>query len=84
MAKRIQWNERAKADVRAIDRQTAIDILHGIAHFASTGQGAVKRLQGIDPPEFRLRLGDYRDRYHDHGSWIEILRVFNRRNAREG
>ena len=28
-----------------------------MAHFAATGEGDVKRLQDIEPPEFRLRVG---------------------------
>jgi len=81
MAKKIGWTEQAKADVRAIDRQTAIDLLHGLARFLATEEGNVKRLQDIDPPEFRLRLGDFRIRFRDHGAWIEILRVRHRREA---
>jgi mRNA-degrading endonuclease RelE of RelBE toxin-antitoxin system len=41
----------------------------------------VKRLQGIDPPEFRLRIGDWRARFHVDGQTIRILRVRNRREA---
>jgi len=28
MAKKIAWTDRAKADVRGIERETAIDLLH--------------------------------------------------------
>ena len=82
MAKKIAWTNQAKADVRAIDRETALDLLHGLARFLATDEGDVKRLQDIDPPELRLRLGDYRIRFHDHGDWIEILRVRNRKEAK--
>lgn len=81
MAKKIAWSHQAKADVRAIDRDTAIDLLHRLARFLETEQGEVKRLQDIDPPEFRLRIGDYRLRYHDHGDSIEMLRVLHRKDA---
>jgi hypothetical protein len=33
-------------------------IKQAIERFAETGAGNVKRLQGIKPPEFRLRVGD--------------------------
>jgi hypothetical protein len=36
MAKKIAWTSQARADVRAIDRETAIDLLDGIAHFLRT------------------------------------------------
>jgi mRNA interferase RelE/StbE len=81
MAKKIAWTDQAKADVRAIDRDTALDLLQRLARFLETEQGGVKRLQDIDPPEFRLRVGDYRVRYYDHGDAIEILRVLHRRDA---
>jgi hypothetical protein len=55
MAKKIAWTDQAKADMRAIDQQTALRILHGLARFIATEQGDVKRLQDINPPEFRLR-----------------------------
>jgi hypothetical protein len=60
MAKKIAWTAQAKADMRAIDQQTALRILHGLARFIATEEGDLKRLQDIDPPEFRLRAGDYR------------------------
>jgi len=81
MAKKIAWTDQARADVRAIDRETGIDLLHGLARFVATEEGDVRRLQGIEPPEFRLRLGDYRVRFHDLGDSIEILRVRHRKDA---
>jgi hypothetical protein len=56
-------------------------LLHRLARFLVTEDGDVKRFTDIEPPEFRLRLGDYRVRLYDHGDWIEILRVRNRKDA---
>ena len=81
MAKKIAWTDQARADVRAIDRETAIDLLHRLARYLATEQGDRRRLQGIEPPELRLRLGDYRVRFYDHGDTIEILAVKHRREA---
>jgi hypothetical protein len=74
MAKKIDWTDQARGDIRVIDRNTAINLLQGLARFVAIEEGDVKRLQGIEPPEFRLRLGDYRVRFHDLGDSIEILR----------
>ncbi|MDE3106066.1 MAG: type II toxin-antitoxin system RelE/ParE family toxin [Acidobacteriota bacterium] len=63
-----------------MDQPTALRI-HALADFAATGDGDVKRLQNIDPPEFRLRVGDYRVRFHDLGDAIEVLAVRHRREA---
>jgi mRNA interferase RelE/StbE len=81
MGKTVAWTAQGRADIRAIDRATALDVLHGLARFLETESGDVKRLQGIDPPEFRLRVGEYRVRYYDHGSWTEILAVKHRKDA---
>jgi mRNA-degrading endonuclease RelE of RelBE toxin-antitoxin system len=81
VAKKIAWTAPAKADLRAVDQRTAMNILHGLARYIQTGNGDVERLQDIDPPEFRLRVGDYRIRFHDFGDTIEILRVKHRSEA---
>lgn len=81
MAKKIVWTGKARADLRAINRDVAIDLLHRLARFLATEKGDVKQLQDVDPVEYRLRLGDYRVRFYDHGEWIEILRVRNRKDA---
>ncbi len=81
MSKKIVWSDRAKANLRAIDQVTALRILHAFARLLATGEGDVKRLQDIEPPEFRLRVGDYRLRFRDVDNSIEILSVKHRREA---
>ena len=49
MAKKIVWSDEARADVRAIDRATALWLLQGLARFALTESGDVKQLEGYDP-----------------------------------
>jgi mRNA-degrading endonuclease RelE of RelBE toxin-antitoxin system len=67
MAKRIAWTEQAKADLRAIERLTALHVLKTLARYAKNGEGSTKRLQGIDPPLIRLRAQDYRVFFRDKG-----------------
>ena len=81
MAKRIVWTTPAGADVRRIAQQTAMRVLEGLARYAAHDEGDVRQLTGIDPPELRLRVGDYRVRFYNHGDWIEILRVLHRSQA---
>jgi len=81
MAKKIIWSDAARADIGAIDRSTALGLLKGLARFAFTESGDVKQLESYDPPQFRLRLGDYRPRFRKIGDSIEILRVSHRKQA---
>jgi mRNA interferase RelE/StbE len=81
MPKKIAWTDQAKADLRAIDQATALRILHGVARYLATGEGDVKRLQDVEPPEFRFRVGDYRVRFHDLGDSILVLAVGHRREV---
>ena len=59
----------------------ALRILHALARLIAAGEGDVKRLQDIEPPEFRLRVGDYRVRFNDLGDSILILTVKHRREV---
>ena len=63
--KKIAWTDPAKADLRAIDKDTALRILHTLTRYLVSGEGDVKRLQDIEPPEMRLRVGDYRVRFSE-------------------
>ena len=51
--KSVAWTDQAKADLRAIDQPTALRILHTVARYLACGEGDVKRLQDIEPPEMR-------------------------------
>ena len=78
--KRILWTELAKADVRRLDKTTAMRILAALHRFADSGEGDVKALQGRD--ELRLRVGDYRLFFvHPNADSLEIRRVLHRREA---
>jgi mRNA-degrading endonuclease RelE of RelBE toxin-antitoxin system len=56
-------------------------ILRGLTRFVKTGEADIKRLQGVDPAQFRLRIGVYRLRFYDLGDTIEILGVEHRSEA---
>jgi len=81
MPKKIAWTDQAKADLRAIDQAAALRVLHIVVRYLATGEGDLKRLQDVEPPEFRLRVGDYRVRFHELGDSILVLAVKHRREA---
>lgn len=77
----IEWTEPSLEDMAALDKGVARRVQQAMERFARTGAGNIKRLQGIEPPEFRLRVGDWRVRFHRQGEIIRVLRVRNRREA---
>lgn len=77
----IHWTEQSLEDMAALDLGTASRVKQTVERFATAGAGNVKRLQGIDPPEFRLRVGDYRVRFHQDAASLRILRIRHRREA---
>jgi mRNA interferase RelE/StbE len=82
MALRVIRSPEARAEVRAIDRETALRLLKALGRFLKTEAGNVKQLEGFDPPLFRLRIGDWRVIYRRiGGDDIEVVRVRNRREA---
>jgi mRNA-degrading endonuclease RelE of RelBE toxin-antitoxin system len=81
MPKKLIWSGQSRAELRAIEKATALRILHSLARLLFTGEGDVERLRDVDPPEFRLRVGDYRICFHDRSDSFEILSVKHRRDA---
>ena len=77
----IEWSDEALDEMAALDKGIARRVKQAIERFATTGAGNIKRLQGIHPPEFRLRVGDWRVRFHQDASTLRVLRVRNRREA---
>jgi mRNA-degrading endonuclease RelE of RelBE toxin-antitoxin system len=82
MAKRfVVWSATARSELRATDREIAVNILQAIDRYLETGAGDVIKLQ---PPrtEFRLRFGDYRVLFRRiDEQTIEVLRVRHRSEA---
>ena len=77
----IEWTETALEHMAALDKGIARRVKQAVERFADTGAGNVKRLQGVDPPEYRLRVRDYRVRFHLESETIRLLQVRNRREA---
>jgi len=77
---RIEWLDKAKVDVRSLDRSTAMRIFDGILHYARTGGGDVAPLHGDMAGSFRLRLGDYRVLFALQDN---VLRIFGVRHRSE-
>ncbi|MGA2186813.1 MAG: type II toxin-antitoxin system RelE/ParE family toxin [Bryobacteraceae bacterium] len=75
------WSPEARADLRSIERETALQILYCVDRYLASRTGDVKKLR---PPltGCRLRCGDYRVFFdHKDETAIEITGVRNRREA---
>jgi mRNA-degrading endonuclease RelE of RelBE toxin-antitoxin system len=75
------WSPEARTELRAIDREPALQILYCVDRYLLSRNGDVKKLK---PPRtgFRLRCGDYRVFFDLKGNnTIEIIGVRNRREA---
>ena len=82
MSQKVTFSAEARAELRAIDRETALRLLKALARFLLTEAGDIRQLEGYDPPQFRLRIGDWRLIFRKSGDdTIEIIRVRNRREA---
>ena len=78
----VRWRNRAEDDLEALPRQVQQRVATALDRLAETGQGSVRKLQG-QPPEWRLRVGDWRVRFvFDYPNrTIEVLRVLHRRES---
>jgi mRNA-degrading endonuclease RelE of RelBE toxin-antitoxin system len=94
----IVWSEPAERDMARLVRANsgiARRTYAAVQRFAETGHGDVKRLVGSRPPEYRLRVGDYRVRFQTRAEAgrdpatgdeirrlvIEVLHVLSRGGA---
>ena len=77
----VVWSPEARADLRAIERTVAVQILHCVDRYLANRTGDVKELK---PPlaGFRLRCGNYRVFFDPNDETIiEITGVRHRREA---
>ena len=77
----VVWSPETRADLRAIEREAAMQILRSVDRYLASRNGDVKKLK---PPltGFRLRSGDYRVFFDQKDeNTIEITGVRNRREA---
>jgi mRNA interferase RelE/StbE len=79
----IRWRPRALRDLERLDQVAQRRIVAAVERLAESGDGDVKKLQGLDPPEYRLRVGGWRVRFgrHDPERVLYVLRVLPRAEA---
>ena len=81
MALNIEWSEGARADVRRLDKPTALRIFDTLLRFARTGEGDIRQLKGSLAGKLRLRSGDYRVIVSQFGDTLRVHSVRHRKEA---
>ncbi len=82
MTQRVILADRARRDLRNLDRPVAVRVIRAINRYAATGNGDVIQLQGREM-EWRLRVGQWRVLFtfdEAQGSLV-VLRVLPRSRA---
>ena len=80
--KKLVLTDQAKADLAGLDRATRLRIAAALQRLVQTNVGNIKKLQGIEPPEYRLRTGDWRVRFsYPDADTVRVNRVQNRKEA---
>jgi mRNA interferase RelE/StbE len=75
---RFTWPESARAELRGIDRESAMRILIALTNYGESGVGDIKALSGEWDGYFRLRVGDFRVIFQITPDAIAIVRVRHR------
>jgi mRNA-degrading endonuclease RelE of RelBE toxin-antitoxin system len=78
---RVLWTPPAEKDLARLAPEAQQRIVDTLDRFATFGVGDVTRLTAISPPEYRLRVGRWRLRFHRTGDTISVLRVLPRDKA---
>jgi mRNA interferase RelE/StbE len=79
--KAFRWRPAARADLRRIDQETAMRILHALTRYGDTGEGDVKMLTDTGGL-YRLRVGKWRVFFDlDEPGAVSIHRIDNRGQA---
>ena len=77
----VLWSPEARADLRAIDREVAMQILHCLDRYLASRTGEVKQLR-LPLTGFRLRCGDYRIFFDlKNNDVVEVTAVRHRKEA---
>jgi mRNA-degrading endonuclease RelE of RelBE toxin-antitoxin system len=71
----------ARRELRGLDPPARARVVAAIERFVRTGEGDVRKLTNVSPPQWRLRVGEYRVRFLVDGDALEVLHVLPRGKA---
>jgi mRNA interferase RelE/StbE len=79
----IRWLPHSQRDLKKLDPPIRRRVIDAVKQFAQAGTGDVVRLVDVEPPEYRLRVGDWRVRFNrdEERRVLNVLRVLPRGKA---
>lgn len=79
----VVWQARAEKDLGRLDPGVQRRVIAAVAAFAESERGDIVRLRDVHPPEYRLRVGDWRVRFaiDREARRLRVLRVLPRDRA---
>ncbi len=77
----VRYERSAERDLSDLPKTDAKAVVDAFAAFAASGVGDVKKLRGVKPPTWRLRVGRFRVLYHREGSALLVTAVVDRKDA---
>lgn len=63
MSLEIRWAASAEREARRLDPPVERRVVAALERYAETGRGNVVHLTGVEPRQYRLRVGDWRVRF---------------------
>lgn len=83
MSLEVRWLPHARKDLKKLDPPIQLRVIEAVERLCQTGHGDVVRLAQVAPPEYRLRVGDWRVRFarDDEQRVLQVLRVLPRGKA---
>jgi mRNA-degrading endonuclease RelE of RelBE toxin-antitoxin system len=84
VSRALDWKPSARRDLKRLAPEIRTRVVEAMKHHAATGQGTVRKLTDVSPPEYRLRVGDWRIRFAvdpDDRQKLVVLRVLPRDKA---
>jgi mRNA-degrading endonuclease RelE of RelBE toxin-antitoxin system len=80
--RRVDITRRARRDLEALDGPQRAAIIAAITGFARGDVNVdLRKLQGVDPPVWRIRVGRYRVLFGLEPGVVVVQRVLDRRDA---
>jgi mRNA-degrading endonuclease RelE of RelBE toxin-antitoxin system len=78
---RFAWEPAARADLRRIERNQALTILHALGRYGRTGVGDIRKLTADQQGRYRFRVGDWRVILKPEGN--DVFRVYSVDNRKD-